>query len=378
MGVQVTIAANQIDKERLGYHAISLTHFIDTAEPSIAAGSKVEIGGALYEFVADETGTGWAGLGASSVAYILITPAGAACSWSYTTTAPTWDTAKQGWYTGTARVVGMLYKDAASLYQFKKIILPGERLLSWLVVIGSTVNPFVFNLPPAIGGLIRITIVNSTILATGLVRIVPSGAGIIGPAGNVACYLQNVDQSGAVYPFQFLDLLDDRSGYWAVVGGQFCPDQAVDTDGLQYHLGKLHHLPLGNVTDRTLGSIAPPAAGAWSAARTGAGVAGVPTGAKAVRVRVMTYLSATAAGAAILRIAFSDNNANVPTATSAHAAAHVIAKAVAAADQWGYCQELDIPLNSAGQFYIYTEVAANVTVASSWITPAAVGFYMGD
>ena len=40
MGVQVTIAANQIDKERLGYHAISLTHFIDTAEPSIAAARK--------------------------------------------------------------------------------------------------------------------------------------------------------------------------------------------------------------------------------------------------------------------------------------------------------------------------------------------------
>jgi hypothetical protein len=111
-----------------GYQAISLTHFTDTAEPSIAAGSKVEIGGALYEFLADEAGTGWGGIGASNFVYILLTPSGASVSWSYTTTAPTWDTAKQGWYTGANRVIGGLYKDSGSLYTAKYLLGNNQSL----------------------------------------------------------------------------------------------------------------------------------------------------------------------------------------------------------------------------------------------------------
>ncbi len=83
MGIQVTISASQIDAQRLGYHSISLTNFAigNTAEPSIAAGSKVEVSGALYMFAADEAGTGWAGLSASAIAYIKLVPVGAALSW---------------------------------------------------------------------------------------------------------------------------------------------------------------------------------------------------------------------------------------------------------------------------------------------------------
>ena len=60
---QVTIVANQIDKQRIGYQAISLTNFALTTEPQIAAGSKIEIGGALFEATGAESGTGWAGIG---------------------------------------------------------------------------------------------------------------------------------------------------------------------------------------------------------------------------------------------------------------------------------------------------------------------------
>ena len=122
MGAQVTIAANCIDKQRLGYQAISLTHFTDTSEPSIAAGSKVEVGGALYEFAADETGTGWAGIGASNTVYLYLVPAGAAISWLYSTTAPTWDTAKQGWYNGNNRAIFQLFKDSSGNYTGKRTI----------------------------------------------------------------------------------------------------------------------------------------------------------------------------------------------------------------------------------------------------------------
>jgi hypothetical protein len=122
MGQQVTISASQIDKQRLGYQAISLTHFIDTAEPSIAAGSKIEVGGALYEFTVDEAGTGWGGIGVSNYVYFLLTPAGAAVAWSYTTTAPTWDTQRQGWYTAGNRVFGGCYKDGAGDYTLKWLL----------------------------------------------------------------------------------------------------------------------------------------------------------------------------------------------------------------------------------------------------------------
>jgi hypothetical protein len=382
MGQQVTIAASQVDKERLGYNGISLTHSAigDTAEPNIAAGSKVEVGGALYEFTIDEAGTGWAGLTASAIAYIRVVPAGASISWIYTNTAPTWDTAKQGWYTGTDRVVAMLYKDAASLYQFKNLIPAGQAPLFFDAAITSTVNPFVFNLPASSGTGRRIRVTCTSIVNTGLVSIVPSGTDQIGSAGNVTCFLQNVDQSTYIYKHQNLDIVDSRSGYWAVVGGQLCPDNATDTDGQQYHLGKLHHLPLANTTDRRLtgGDLTPTAGASWyGSAITGAGVYGIPAGAKAIRVAVRNEVYATAAGEYSIYLAFSDNNANTPTMATAHpksenkgykSAAGLMIRMV----------EIDIPLNSSGQFYMYTIATLNATVASSLVGLVVMGFYMGD
>jgi hypothetical protein len=118
-GAQVTVSANQIDKQRLGYQAISLTNFALTTEPQIAAGSKIEIGGALFEFTALESGTGWAGIANSSQVYFKLTVSGATVTWSYTVTAPTWDTAKQGWYSGSDRYFGGCYKDSGGNYTKK-------------------------------------------------------------------------------------------------------------------------------------------------------------------------------------------------------------------------------------------------------------------
>ena len=124
MGIQVQIAASQIDKGRLGYAAVSLTHFSDTVEPSIASGSKIEIGGALYEFTADETGTGWGGIGTDNTVFLLLTPSGSSVSWSYTTTPPAWSASKQAWYSGSNRVFGLLYKDASGNYEMKSLLGP--------------------------------------------------------------------------------------------------------------------------------------------------------------------------------------------------------------------------------------------------------------
>jgi hypothetical protein len=144
MGVQVTTAASQIDKQRLGYQAISLTEYDTTAEPEIVAGSKVEVGGALYEFTVDEAGTGWGGIAVSTECYIALVPSGATVSWIYTTTAPTWNTEKQGWYSGANRYVFHLYKDASGNYANKSLLTPAVENTSWgaKVFLPGVTGPF--------------------------------------------------------------------------------------------------------------------------------------------------------------------------------------------------------------------------------------------
>jgi hypothetical protein len=191
--------------------------------------------------------------------------------------------------------------------------------------------------------------------------------------------LQNVDQSGFVYKYQWIELTDTVAGTWDVTGGQFCPHQAVDTDGTQYHLGKLHHLPLGNTTSRVIfASVAPPTLSNYSAAQTAAGVVGIPTGAKAFRAKILLDGYPTGAGSFVLEVNFTDNNSNTPSAASAHPMVMIQAKAVAAGDFYGSASEIDIPINSSGQFYYYTSLATNATPANSLLTCVAVGYYMGD
>lgn len=119
-GAQITVAASCIEGQRLGYQAISLTEFAsDTLECQIAAGSKVEIEGALFSFNSNENITGWSGIAVSNNVYIKLTVSGASATASFTTTAPTWSTSKQGWYDGSDRYIGGLYKDASGNYARK-------------------------------------------------------------------------------------------------------------------------------------------------------------------------------------------------------------------------------------------------------------------
>jgi len=118
-GSQVEVALTALEKQRLGYQAISLTEFDTDNEPEIAAGSKVEIGGALFEFSALESITGWAGIGNSNDVYIKLVVAGVAVTAEFTTSAPTWSTSKQGWYDALDRYIGGLYKDASGDYTAK-------------------------------------------------------------------------------------------------------------------------------------------------------------------------------------------------------------------------------------------------------------------
>ena len=116
---QVVVALTCIDKERIGYQSCSLTNPTGNSAPSIAAGSKVEIGGALFDITADESIGSLAGIANSSQIYFYLHVSGASFTASGSITAPTWDTAKQGWYNGSDRCIGGCYKDGSGNYTLK-------------------------------------------------------------------------------------------------------------------------------------------------------------------------------------------------------------------------------------------------------------------
>jgi len=118
-GSQVETDILQLQKQRLGYQGVSLTNFDNDNESQIAAGSKVEVGGALFEFAAPESITGWAGIGNNNDVYIKLTVAGVSITASFTTTPSTWSTSKQGFYDALERYIGGLYKDAGGNYTKK-------------------------------------------------------------------------------------------------------------------------------------------------------------------------------------------------------------------------------------------------------------------
>jgi len=84
-----------LDKTFKGQHQVSLTNYNTTAVSRVAAGSVIEIGGALYTFDSNESITGTPSDG---TVYIMAVPSGDSVTCAYTNTAPTWSDSKQGWY----------------------------------------------------------------------------------------------------------------------------------------------------------------------------------------------------------------------------------------------------------------------------------------
>lgn len=126
-GAQITTAVTAVEGQRLGYNGISFTDMGNGASaPSIAAGSKIEIGGALFTFASDEdidSTTQWAGIGASTQVYCYCSVSGATVTAILATTLPTWDDAKQGFYNGENRCYGSIYKDSGGNYDDRSIWL---------------------------------------------------------------------------------------------------------------------------------------------------------------------------------------------------------------------------------------------------------------
>ena len=125
----VTQRDTQLERQRAGYIQLSLTNFTNNNEPTIAAGSVVEISGTLYSVTSNESIAGWGAISNGPV-WIKLVPDGVnPFSAEYTATAPTWIDAKQGWYdgTGTDRYVAGLTKTGASGYADKFNMTAVER-----------------------------------------------------------------------------------------------------------------------------------------------------------------------------------------------------------------------------------------------------------
>ena len=128
----VTQRDTQLERQRAGYIQLSLTNFDNNDEPTIAAGSVVEISGTLYSVTGNESITGWAGMSNGPV-WVKLVPSGTdPFTAEYTDVAPTWIDAKQGWYdgTGTDRYVAGLTKTAAAEFSAKHTIVSDPMRVS--------------------------------------------------------------------------------------------------------------------------------------------------------------------------------------------------------------------------------------------------------
>ena len=137
-----------IEKQRKGYNGISLTNYDNSSLPAIAAGSYVEISGAFYGFSSEEAIGGTPTSGSTN--YIYIDPSTVTATW--TTTAPTWSTAKNGVYDAgeTNRYIGGCYYDGTN-YTGKWVytegqLIPGEATKYYSVpMVGSSQSGVAFN-----------------------------------------------------------------------------------------------------------------------------------------------------------------------------------------------------------------------------------------
>jgi hypothetical protein len=242
--------------------------------------------------------------------------------------------------------------------------------------VNAITNPYVINLPSGstCSGY-RLRIINTSALATGLIKINPFAGDKIGPLPvSTAIYLQNVDQSAWANGKKEVELVSDGTGTWAVEG-QWMPEPgSVDAAGSQYYLGRLRRLPLGNATSRNIGG-SPGGVGTFTASSSVTTV-GVPTGAKAILARVIMSLVSTAPGTVNGVVVFSDNITTIPTANSAHSSCSCRFLASAPAESNGAIYECVLPLDVTGKVQSYNLTQTNVTVFTSAII--VIGYYMGD
>lgn len=268
----------------------------------------------------------------------------------------------------------LLYAPLATA-QFNNIVTSSTSPITIAASTNSTTyilttgaSTFTINLPSAatvVGQQFKIIKADS---GAGAIAIAPNSTDIIGQAGNVTCYLGK--------QFQELHIVSSASGQWIVLGGQLMPSQSVDTNGSQYHLGKLIHLPLDNNITRLL-SIS--YAVGFSSAQQCSGLYGIPSNAVGGRFKIEISGTSAAAGSTYMAVAFTNNNSYNAYAATCHPFVQFNLVATAAGQIQSNYQEIDIPFNSSGQIYAYVPGGSvNMTPGTIGIYLVPVGYYMGN
>lgn len=119
-----------IEGAYIGKADITISEYDSTAAPDVKVGSKFEVNGALFKVLtADETPSGYAGISNSTTFYIMYDVSGE--EFVFTSVAPTWNDALQGWYESgqTDRYFFFMRKDSGgTLYTAKQLLKrPGEK-----------------------------------------------------------------------------------------------------------------------------------------------------------------------------------------------------------------------------------------------------------
>lgn len=94
-----------------GFMRLSLTEWATSTIPQIAAGSIVEVGGSMYSFA---SAVSIAGTPADGTMYIRMEPSGSDANPTWSAVAPSWDMAKNGWYSGSYRYVAKMTRSGSS------------------------------------------------------------------------------------------------------------------------------------------------------------------------------------------------------------------------------------------------------------------------
>lgn len=122
---QIVTSVTQLEEQRVGYIQMYLDDMTDGAEPLITEGSVIEIAGSIANVQGGDedidVNGDWAGFANDTQVYGYIN--GSTFVPHLTTTAPTWNDEKQGWYdaTGTHRYYLKIYKDAGGNYDNKAL-----------------------------------------------------------------------------------------------------------------------------------------------------------------------------------------------------------------------------------------------------------------
>lgn len=136
-GTQIVTSVTVINS-LLGFNGVSLTGYTTSALTTIAAGSKLEIGGAFFHWATAETpvASSWTAITTATTCYLKCTPSGSAgtqistARWSAVT--PVWSESKQGWYASAAsvaRVVASAYKLSATQQMTKTLYVKGRDVI---------------------------------------------------------------------------------------------------------------------------------------------------------------------------------------------------------------------------------------------------------